>query len=45
MRAELCLGLMSGTSADGVSLALVEVGGTRVRVRRDAPYPYPAALR
>ena len=45
MRAELCLGLMSGTSADGVSLALAEVSGSRVRVRLDATYPYPKELR
>lgn len=45
MRAELCLGLMSGTSADGVSSALVEVRGSKVRVLGDSTTPYPKALR
>lgn len=41
----LALGLMSGTSADGVSLALVEMKGKGLRVRAHGTYPYPAALR
>ena len=45
MAARLCVGLMSGTSADGVTAALVEVGASAVRVRRFETYPYPAALK
>lgn len=41
----LALGLMSGTSADGVSLALVSVAGRSVRVVADATYPYAPDLR
>ncbi|GIX47280.1 MAG: anhydro-N-acetylmuramic acid kinase [Candidatus Tectimicrobiota bacterium] len=43
------VGLMSGTSADGVDAALVELHGygraTRVRVLAHATYPYPEPLR
>ena len=43
------IGLMSGTSADGVDAALVEIRGhglaTQVRVLAHATYPYDAALR
>lgn len=43
------IGLMSGTSADGVDAALVEIEGqgpgTRVRVLAHATYPYEEALR
>lgn len=43
------IGLMSGTSADGVDAALVELHGdglaTRVHVLAHATYPYDAALR
>ncbi|MDE2291925.1 MAG: anhydro-N-acetylmuramic acid kinase [Elusimicrobia bacterium] len=45
MSGPLALGLMSGTSADGVSLALVELSGGRPRVLAHDTYPYPAALR
>ena len=38
-------GLMSGTSADGVDAAIVDLGGRRARVLAFATYPYPAALR
>lgn len=38
------LGLMSGTSADGVSLALVEVSGRSLRILAHDTRPYPAAL-
>lgn len=41
----ISLGLMSGTSADGVSLALAEVGGGRLRVLAHDTRPYPKALR
>jgi len=36
---------MSGTSADGVDAAIVDIRGRRVRVRAFATYPYRAALR
>jgi anhydro-N-acetylmuramic acid kinase len=39
------VGLMSGTSADGVDAAVVDVGDTGVRVRAFATYPYPPAVR
>src|SRR5262249_18730277 len=43
------IGLMSGTSADGVDAALVEIQGrgltTQVRVLAHATYPYDTALR
>ena len=43
------IGLMSGTSADGVDAALVECHGyglaTQVRVLAHATYPYDVALR
>jgi anhydro-N-acetylmuramic acid kinase len=43
------IGLMSGTSVDGVDAALVEIEGhgltARVRVLAHATYPYDAALR
>ncbi|MCU0915876.1 MAG: anhydro-N-acetylmuramic acid kinase, partial [Planctomycetes bacterium] len=38
-------GLMSGTSADGVDVALVDIRGRRVRVRAFEMFPYAAALR
>ncbi len=45
MKKRLAVGLMSGTSADGVTAALVEIGADRVRVRRCATYPYPHRLK
>lgn len=39
------IGLMSGTSADGVDAALVEYGRRRVRVAAFETYPYPPWLR
>ena len=40
------VGLMSGTSADGVDAALIELSGRRgVRVEAFATYPYPPKLR
>ncbi len=45
MKARLAVGLMSGTSADGVTAALVEFRGGAVRVRRFATYPYPPLLK
>jgi anhydro-N-acetylmuramic acid kinase len=44
MKARLALGLMSGTSADGVSLALIEVRGRALTARHCATYPYPPSL-
>ncbi|OGR47674.1 MAG: anhydro-N-acetylmuramic acid kinase [Elusimicrobia bacterium GWC2_65_9] len=41
----LAVGLMSGTSADGVTAALVEISPDRVRVRRFETYPYSARLK
>jgi anhydro-N-acetylmuramic acid kinase len=38
-------GLMSGTSADGVDAAIVDISGRRVRVVAFDTYPYRAALR
>jgi len=38
-------GLMSGTSADGVDVAIVDVGGREVRVRAFDVFPYTSALR
>ena len=45
MSARLALGLMSGTSADGVSLALVACEGRGLKVLAHDTYPYAAALR
>ena len=39
------VGLMSGTSADGVTAALVIIGATEVRVIRHRTYPYSPALK
>lgn len=41
----LAVGLMSGTSADGVTAALVSIGAGTARVLRHRTYPYPAALK
>ncbi|HAH05587.1 MAG TPA: anhydro-N-acetylmuramic acid kinase [Elusimicrobia bacterium] len=41
----LALGLMSGTSADGVSLALIELQGRSLRVRAHDTLPYSGGLR
>lgn len=43
--ARLAVGLMSGTSADGVTAALVAVGPRGVTVERFATYAYPPALK
>jgi len=45
----LVIGLMSGTSVDGIDAALVEISGEqtdlRVELRRGLVHPYPEALR
>ena len=41
----LAIGLMSGTSADGVTAALVDIRGRSVRVLRCETLPYEPALR
>lgn len=38
------LGLMSGTSADGLSIALCEAAGRRLEVKAFGNYPYSSAL-
>ncbi|MEK7389234.1 MAG: anhydro-N-acetylmuramic acid kinase [Elusimicrobiota bacterium] len=41
----LAVGLMSGTSADGVTAALVEIGARGVRLLRCKTTPYPPTLK
>lgn len=41
----LALGLMSGTSADGVSLALASFQSRKIKVLTQKTYPYPPVLR
>lgn len=41
----LALGLMSGTSADGVTAALARFSGRSVEVLRHRTFPYPRALK
>lgn len=41
----IAVGLMSGTSADGVSVAAVRVGNRRIRPLAFRTFPYPRALR
>jgi len=45
MSPRLAIGLMSGTSADGVTAALVTIGAKELRVVRHRTYPYSAALK
>lgn len=40
----LALGLMSGTSCDGVSLALCRFSGKKLQVLHHTDYPYPASI-
>src|SRR5262245_11091109 len=42
---ELALGLMSGTSADGIDVALVRVTARGPRLENFAAIPFPAAVR
>ena len=44
MKKNLIMGLMSGTSADGLSIALCEVSGRSLAVQAFGNYPYSAAL-
>lgn len=48
-RGTLALGMMSGTSADGIDVALVRISGSpdspRARLVNFAAFPYPAAVR
>jgi anhydro-N-acetylmuramic acid kinase len=44
MKNDLIMGLMSGTSADGLSIALCERSGKSLKVVRFGNYPYPPAL-
>lgn len=44
MKKSNILGLMSGTSADGLSIALCEAAGRTLKVKAFGNYPYPAAL-
>ncbi len=41
----LALGIMSGTSADGVSLALASFQGRKIKVLAHQTYPYASSLR
>ncbi len=45
MSPRLAVGLMSGTSADGVTAALVSLSQSGLRVLRHRTYPYPASLK
>ncbi|HXT01771.1 MAG TPA: anhydro-N-acetylmuramic acid kinase [Elusimicrobiota bacterium] len=45
MTNRLAVGLMSGTSADGVTAALVELSATGVEVKRCETYPYHPRLK
>ncbi|MDE2511289.1 MAG: anhydro-N-acetylmuramic acid kinase [Elusimicrobia bacterium] len=44
-RIRLAVGLMSGTSADGVTAALVDIGNGGVHVKRFQTYPYSSRLK
>ncbi|MCM2268159.1 MAG: anhydro-N-acetylmuramic acid kinase [Elusimicrobiales bacterium] len=44
MKKDLALGLMSGTSADGLSIALCSLTAGKLEVLRFSNYPYPPAL-
>src|SRR3979490_945701 len=41
----LALGIMSGTSADGIDVALVRVSGRKARLENFAAIPFPARVR
>lgn len=44
MKKHLALGLMSGTSGDGLSITLCEIEGRALKVRAFRNYPYPSSL-
>src|SRR6202521_1936926 len=41
----LALGIMSGTSADGIDVALVRISGRTAKVENFAAFPFPARIR
>jgi anhydro-N-acetylmuramic acid kinase len=41
----LALGIMSGTSADGIDVALVRISGHKVKLENFAAFPFPARVR
>ena len=44
MKKNLIMGLMSGTSADGLSIALCETSGAGLKVLKYSSYPYSSGL-
>jgi anhydro-N-acetylmuramic acid kinase len=44
-KGSLALGIMSGTSADGIDVALVRVSGKKARLEDFAAFPFPARIR
>jgi len=44
-KGSLALGIMSGTSADGIDVALVRVAGKKARLEDFAAFPFPARVR
>jgi anhydro-N-acetylmuramic acid kinase len=44
-KGSLALGIMSGTSADGIDVALVRVSGRKARLEDFAAFPFPARIR
>src|SRR3984893_269221 len=44
-RGSLALGIMSGTSADGIDVALVRISGREAKLENFAAFPFPARVR